>query len=146
MGLDSTLASRLVTQAPDAVIFADTDGVIRVWNAAATALFGFTAEEALGEGLDLIVPERFRDAHWTGYRRALAEGDTKYRGQALPTRSTKKDGTTIYIELSFAIVHGDDGSGAVIGALAHARDITERFLREREERRRREAAAGESTA
>jgi PAS domain S-box-containing protein len=140
MHLDPTLATRLVAQAPDAVIFADTDGVIRAWNAAATALFGFSAEEALGEGLDLIVPERFRDAHWTGYRRALADGDTKYRGQALPTRSTKQDGTTIYIELSFAIVHGD--GDAVIGALAHARDITERFLREREERRQREAAGG----
>lgn len=138
MDLDPTLAARLVAQAPDAVIFADGDGVIRLWNDAATALFGFSAEEALGERLDLIVPERFRDAHWAGYHRAMGEGDTKYRGQALPTRSTKKDGTAIYIELSFAIIHGDGDT--VIGALAHARDITERFLREREERRQREAA------
>lgn len=142
MALDPALAKLLVEQAPDAVIYADGEGKIRVWNEAATALFGFTATEAIGESLDLIVPERFRDAHWTGYERAMGAGDTKYRGQSLPTRSAKQDGTALYVELSFAIVHGEDG--AVIGALAHARDITERFLREREERRQREAAAGGS--
>ncbi|MDA0365798.1 MAG: PAS domain S-box protein [Chloroflexi bacterium] len=140
MEIDPTLAVLLVTQSPDAVIFADSDGLVRVWNDAAATLFGFTAEQALGQSLDLIVPERFRDAHWTGFRRALGDGDTKYRGQALATRAVKQDGSTIYVELSFAIVHGEDR--AVIGALAHARDITERFLREREERRQREAAAG----
>lgn len=122
------------------MIFADADGAIATWNDAATVLFGFTAEHAIGQSLDLTVPERFRDAHWTGYHRALADGDTKYRGQSLPTRSAKQDGTALYVELSFAIVHGEDGE--VMGALAHARDITERFLREREERRQREAAAG----
>lgn len=126
------LATLLHEQAPDAVIFAGTDGVIQAWNAAATRLFGFTSDEALGQSLDLIIPERFRDAHWKGFERALADGTTKYSGQALPTRSARKDGTTIYVELTFAIVK--DATGAVIGALAHARDITERFLREREQR------------
>ncbi len=129
---DVELESRLVEQAPDAVIFADRNGVIRVWNASATRVFGYSQEEALGQSLDLIVPERFREAHWTGYDKALAAGDTKYAGQALPTRSARKDGTQIYVELTFAIIQ--DASGAVIGALAHARDITERFGREREQR------------
>ena len=62
----------------------------------------------------------------------IKDGDTKYRGQSLPTRSQRKDGTAIYVELSFAIVKDD--TGTVIGALAHARDITERFAREREQR------------
>jgi PAS domain S-box-containing protein len=122
----------LVEQAPDAVIFAGLDGVIRVWNASATRVFGFEASEAIGQSLDLIVPERFREAHWAGYDRALAAGETKYAGQALPTRSARKDGTQIYVELTFAIIH--DASGEVVGALAHARDITERFGREREQR------------
>ena len=124
----------LVGQAPDALIYADRDGVIRVWNAAAERIFGFTAEAALGQNLDIIIPETLREAHWTGYDRALAAGDTKYRGQTLPTKALKADGSTIYVELSFAIVHGADD--AVVGATAQARDITERFERDRAARRR----------
>ena len=129
---DDELATLLIDQAPDAVIFAGTDGVIRRWNAAATALFGHDRAEAIGQSLDIIIPERFRESHWRGFDRALAEGSTRYTGRALPTRSARKDGTTIYVELTFAIVK--EASGAVIGALAHARDITERFLRERAQR------------
>ena len=133
--MDSNERARiLLDQSPDAVIFAGLDGVIVEWNAAAESLFGHSAAEAVGQSLDIIVPERFREAHWTGYDRALAAGDTKYRGQALPTRSVRKDGADIYVELTFAIVHSADGT--VIGALAHARDITERWAREREQRQR----------
>lgn len=124
----------LISQAPDAVIFADLEGIVREWNPAAERIFGHTAEEAVGQSLDLIIPERFREAHWTGYRRALAAGETKYSGQVLPTRSVRKDGATIYVELTFAIIHNSDGH--VIGALANARDITERWAREREQRQR----------
>ena len=129
---DEALLTMLHEQAPDPIIYAGTDGVIQAWNDAATSLFGFSCEEAMGQSLDLIIPERFRDAHWKGFDRALSDGDTKYRGQALPTRSQTRDGATIYVELTFAIIK--DASGSVIGALAHARDITERFLREREQR------------
>jgi PAS domain S-box-containing protein len=123
----------LIEQAPDAVIFADRGGIIREWNPAASRMFGYSVGEAVGESLDLIVPERFREAHWRGYDRALSEGHTKYNGQVLPTRSARKDGSTLYVELTFAIVH--DPAGVVIGVLAHARDITERWEREREQRR-----------
>lgn len=128
------LAGLLVEQAPDAVIFAGTDGVIQTWNAAAAAMFGFSEAEAIGQNLDIIVPDQFREAHWKGYDRALEAGDTKYRGQSLPTRAQKASGEAFYVELSFAIVHGRDG--AVIGALAHARDINDRFERDRASRRR----------
>ena len=129
---DGELAALVHDQAPDAVIFAGADGVIRLWNRAATTLFGHTREQAIGQNLDIIIPERFREAHWRGFARALADGATKYGGRALPTRSERRDGTTIYVELTFAVVN--DASGSVIGALAHARDITERFLRERAQR------------
>ncbi len=128
------MARLLLDQAPDAVIFAGPDGIIQEWNAAAEALFGHSASDAIGQSLDLIVPERFREAHWRGFDKALGEGDTKYRGQALPTRSMRKDGTDFYVELTFAIVHNVDGK--VIGALAHARDITERWTHDREQRQR----------
>jgi len=127
-------AERLVEQAPDAIVFADTAGTIHVWNAAAERIFGFTGREALGANLNIIIPERLREAHWRGFERALGERTTKYAGQALPTRSTRSDGTPIYVELSFSIVL--DEKGDVLGALAHARDITERFEKERLDRKR----------
>lgn len=131
---DPSLALALFEQAPDAIIFADRDGIIRAWNAAATSVFGFPPDEAIGRNLDIIVPQQFREAHWRGYGRALTEGRTKYSGKALPTRSMRRDGATIYVELTFAIIHG--AGGEVVGALAHARDISERWAREREQRRR----------
>lgn len=127
-------ARRLVDESPDAMIFADREGIIRVWNRAAERIFGFTAEAALGQTLDLIVPERFHDQHWAGYDRALAAGATKYVGQSLPTRSLRADGSQFYVELGFAILIGEDGES--LGALATARDITERFEADREMRRR----------
>jgi PAS domain S-box-containing protein len=126
------LREMLIQQAPDAVIFADLEGTIREWNSAAERVFGHSPDEAIGMSLDLIVPERFREAHWRGYERALSDGKTKYSGQALPTRSFRKDGSTIYVELTFAIIR--DPKGAVIGALAHARDISQRWAEEREQR------------
>ncbi len=135
----------LVHQAPDAMIFADLQGVIRTWNAAAERIFGHAATTAVGQSLDIIIPEQLREQHWAGYDRALADGDTKYKGQSLPTKSMKADGSQFYVELSFAIIHGSDG--AVVGALAHARDITERFERDRAMRRRlRELEASEQAA
>ena len=133
--MDKTdLTALLLQQAPDAVIFADLEGIIQEWNPSAERVFGYSREEAIGMSLDLVVPERFREAHWNGYKRALGEGKTKYSGQALPTRSFRKDGATIYVELTFAIIH--DRDAAVIGALAHARDISERWASEREQRQR----------
>lgn len=131
--MDADLAAALVEQAPDAMIFVDPQGTIQVWNEAASRIFGFAKEEALGANLDMIIPERFRDAHWRGFERALADGVTKYVGQALPTRAARADDTKIYVELSFAVVR--DGEARVLGALANARDITERFEKERSSRR-----------
>jgi PAS domain S-box-containing protein len=128
------LADRLVEQSPDAIIFADTKGIIRVWNSAAERIFGFSESDALGANLNIIIPEHLRGAHWRGFERALAERTTKYAGQALPTRSIRADGAQIYVELSFAIVL--DVEGGVLGALANARDITERFRKERVDRKR----------
>ena len=124
----------LIDQSPDAMIFADREGIVRVWNAAAERIFGFAAADAIGGDLNIIIPESLRDAHWQGFDRAIAAGDTKYRGQSLPTKAVKSDGSTIYVELSFAIIR--EAGGEVIGALANARDITERFERDRAMRRR----------
>lgn len=131
--METEHASELVEQSPDAVIFANTDGVITVWNAAAERVFGHSAEKAIGQNLDLIIPEQFRDAHWKGFDRALGDGVTKFVGQVLPTRALRADGETIYVELGFAIIKA---GGVVVGAVATARDITERFNRDRDMRRK----------
>jgi PAS domain S-box-containing protein len=123
----------LAEQAPDGMIFASTDGTITYWNAAAERIFGLPASEALGANLDIIIPEQFRDAHWKGFERALETGETKYAGQSLPTRALRAGGEEFYVELSFALVR--DGGGTILGALAHARDIDERFKRDRDMRR-----------
>lgn len=131
--LPSDLAQRLVQQAPDGIIFADPSGTIRVWNAAAERIFGFAAKDAIGANLDIIIPEDLRERHWRGFETALAKRETKNKGKALPTKATRADGERIYVELSFGVVLGADG--AAVGALAQARDITERYKRERAERR-----------
>lgn len=110
----------LLEQLPDAVVAADRDGFICAWNKAASRLFGHAANEAIGQSLDLIIPERFRDAHWKGYHAALAAGTTKYDGRVMKTRATPKSGEKLYVSMRFAIVRDEEGS--VIGAVALARE------------------------
>ena len=117
---------------PEAVIFADREGVIRYWGSGAEALFGHSAADALGNSLDLIIPERFRSAHWQAYDRAIESGQTKYAGRALTTRSMRKDGSKLFVDLSFTMVK--DAHDAVLGALATGRDCTARYLAERQQR------------
>jgi PAS domain S-box-containing protein len=124
----------IVAQVPVGIIFADPEEIIELWNAECETIFGYGTEEAIGQSLDLIIPERFREAHWKGYWRAMDAGHTRFRGQVLITRSKRKDGKTTYLELAFAIVKG--GTGQVIGALATARDVTERYTQEKALRER----------
>ena len=82
--------------------------------------------EAVGQNLDLIVPERLRRAHWDGFNKACESGVTKHSGKAITTRSMHKNGSKIYVDLSFGLVK--DRNGVVIGASAVGRDCTERQL------------------
>jgi PAS domain S-box-containing protein len=117
---------RIVEQAPDAIIFVDSGGVVRLWNCSAEVIFGYSAAEILGNSLDIIIPERLRHAHWEGFRKAMDTGQTKYAGRVLTTRSARKNGERLYVALSFSLVR--DGSGVVTGALAIGRDCTARHL------------------
>jgi PAS domain S-box-containing protein len=114
----------IVAQIPDAVIFADAGGVIRVWNGGAEAVFGFSAAEVVGGSLDIIIPERFRRAHWEAYGKAMASGHTRNGAQVRTTRAIHKDGRRLYVELSFGVVV--DQAGAVLGSVAVGRDDTVR--------------------
>jgi len=119
---DEATARAIVESIADAVIFADPQGVIRAWNPGATAVFGFSADEAIGQSLDLIIPERLRAAHWTGFDRAMASGALRLAGRATLTRGIHKTGGRLYVEMSFAVVRS--ATGALLGAVAVARDVT----------------------
>jgi PAS domain S-box-containing protein len=128
------LCRRIVEDTPDTVIFADRDGVIRFWNSAAEAMFGYRADEALGQTLDLIVPERHRDAHWEGFGRVMATGATKYGTELLKVPALRRDGSRISLEFSIALVR--DEHDRVAGAAAIIRDVTARWHEEKELRER----------
>jgi PAS domain S-box-containing protein len=117
---EGQLAEWILEQTTDALIYADREGKIVRWNNAATSLFGFTAEEALGSSLDLIIPERLRAAHWVGFDRAMASGATRLSGKPTLTRALRKDGERLYVQMTFAVVKDD--AGKVVGSVAMARE------------------------
>jgi PAS domain S-box-containing protein len=123
------LDARIVEDVADALIYSDRDGTILRWNRGSTALFGFSVDEALGQNLDLIIPEHLRPAHWKGFEAAIASGTMKLAGRPTLTRALHKSGRKLYIEMTFALVR--DSDGAVLGSVAMARDVTERVERER---------------
>lgn len=117
-----TTAARLVAETPEAIIYASRDGVIRLWNGGAETLFGFTAGEALGKSLDLIIPEKHRKAHWAGWDRVMASGETRYGTEPLNVPAARKDGTKISLEFSITILADD--AGEIEGVAAFLRDVT----------------------
>lgn len=119
-------AERLVAGMPDAIVYADAEGVIRVWNRGATRIFGFAEAEAVGHSLDIIIPENLRERHWQGYRATMHTGQSRYGdGQLLSVPAVRKDGTRVSVE--FTIVPFTDDAGHMTGIAAIMRDATARF-------------------
>jgi PAS domain S-box-containing protein len=169
---ESDLGQALIEHLADAVIFADRDGLIRVWNGGAEAVFGYSTDDAeqaigtliaplaqqpalghnqyrypadlqaipwhllkvLGRRLDVLIPERLRPAHWSAFDAAIDTGQMKHGRESMTTRSIHKDGSDLYLDLSFALVKEADGQ--IIGSVAVARDITTRSRAEKAPRRR----------
>jgi PAS domain S-box-containing protein len=130
---DSTLADAGLLRAaldslPDALILADTEGVIRLWNAAAERLFGHAREDAVGRNLNLLIPERFRPAHDAGFARAIQTGQLRTGTRVLRTRADHQDGRKLYVDFTFGLVKAPDGRVVAVQALA--RDATEAHLRQ----------------
>jgi len=113
----------------DAIIFAGRDGIIRLWNRGAELIFGYTPPEAIGQSLDLIIPERLRRAHWDAFDRSIETWQTRHTDRVLTTRSMRKDGTRLYVDLGFGLVK--DANGVPVGAFATGRDCTARYEAER---------------
>jgi len=123
------LAEWIIEQTADAVIYANRSGAIVRWNRAAATLFGYSAAEALGQNLDLIIPQHLRAAHWRGFEAAMTSGHTRLHGRATLTRAIRKTGQKLYVEMTFAMVKNHEGE--VHGSVAIARDVTARVEQEK---------------
>lgn len=120
---------QIVAAIGDAVIAADASGAITLWNPGAQRMFGHTEEEALGQSLDLITPERLRNRHWEGYHKSMATGTTKYGNDLLRVPAVHKDGRAMSIAFTVAMLFTPDHKvGAIVAVI---RDETTRFNDER---------------
>jgi len=128
------LCRQIVEHSQDAIIFADEGGVIRLWNAGAAAIFGFSETEALGQSLNFIIPENLRARHEEGYRRVMATGVTRYGRDLLAVPGLHKNGTRLSLEFTIVLVRGK--GGALLGTAAIIREVTARWQREQDLRRR----------
>jgi PAS domain S-box-containing protein len=136
---------QLVSVMGDAVVVCDTEGSITLWNPAAEYMFGFTEAEALGQSLDLIIPERLRQRHWEAYRKTMATGQTRYGHDVLRVPAVNKAGSPMSISFTVALLN--DANGKVIGIASVIRDETVKFQEERLMRKRLaelESAAGKT--
>lgn len=128
------LYQSIVENSPIAILFADREGKIRFWNHGAQTMFGYGAEEALGQSLDLIVPEKQRPRHWEGWTRVMASGVTKYGSDPLAVPALKKDGSRISIEFNIILLRAP--TGELQGAAAMIQDVTARWQQQKEMRAR----------
>ncbi|KAA0579652.1 PAS domain S-box protein [Azospirillum sp. B21] len=120
------LGLALLNSPAEAIVYSDREGLIRFWNAGAERVFGFTAEEALGQSLDIIIPERQRQRHWEGYDEVMRTGVSRYgSGDLLSVPALRKDGSRISVE--FTIVPLKDADGAMMGMASVMRDVSARF-------------------
>ncbi len=124
------LCRQIVEGSGDAILVADRRGVIRLWNDGAETVFGYSAQEALGQTLDLIVPERLRARHWEGFDRVMATGETRYGHEVLAVPAQHRNGARISVEFTVVLVR--DEAGTVAGVAAVLRDVTARWLRVKE--------------
>lgn len=125
---------QLIDLSPDAILVADREGIIRFWNGGAERIFGRSATEAVGQSLDLIIPENLRARHWEGYWRVMASGETKYTTALLSSPGIRKDGARVSLEFSMVMLRDDTGN--VAGCASIMRDVTDRWEKEKELRGR----------
>lgn len=126
--------AQLANAIGDAIVISDAAGAITFWNPAATRMFGYPENEAIGQTLDLIIPERLRGRHWDGYHKTMASGETRYGNDVLRVPAVDKAGRSLSIAFTVALLHSNDG--AVTGIVAVIRDETARFQEERTLRKR----------
>jgi PAS domain S-box-containing protein len=118
------LARAVVTESAEAIVVTDPGGTIRLWNEGAARIFGYSAADALGQNLDLIIPDKLRERHWKGYHQTMTTGVTKYGDTLLSVPASHRDGHRLSIEFSVALLR--DEAGAIVGISAIMREVSER--------------------
>lgn len=110
----------------DAVVTVDSAGVITVWSSGATDLFGWSSDEAVGQSLELIIPERLRERHTTGFTAVMATGRSRYgAADVLRVPALCRDGSTVRVAFTISVIPGPGGLPSGVQAV----------LREDDERR-----------
>ena len=142
MNIPAGLGEALLHSASDAIIATDRDGRITFWNPGAERIFGFMAAEAVGQSLDLIIPENLRARHWSGFRHTMETGMSRYGHGDLLSVPGLTNGVRISVEFTILLLR--DGTQAVTGTVAVLRDVTKRFEEVRELKRRLAGAREQS--
>ena len=124
----------LVGAIGDAVVVSDREGKVIVWNPAAERMFGFTEAEALGQSMDMIIPERLRKRHWEGFDKSMETGTTRYGHDVLRVPAVDKAGQAMSIAFTVAMLFGPDGQVSAVASVI--RDETSRFAEDRALRKR----------
>jgi len=127
--LKEWLCRTIVEESNDAVMFSDKNGIIHLWNSGAERMFGYSAQEAMGQSLDLIIPENLRQRHWDGYHRVMESGSSHYSIDLLSAPALQKGGTRISTEFSMALIK--DANGKILGVASIIRDVTARWQKEK---------------
>jgi len=113
----SRFYGQLIAKTGEGVIVSSSDGTILEWNESASRIFGWSRDQALGENIDMLIPDNQKDDHWTGYDRVLETGETKYTGgEVLAVSALKADGTRIGIDFSITPLV-EDGEVVAIAAV-----------------------------
>ncbi len=128
------LCCQLVEQAPDAILFSDREGIIRLWNRGCELVFGYSDAEAVGQSLDLIIPEKLRARHWEGYFKVMETGSSAYGTKLLTVPALHQDGRQL--SCAFSIVMLKDKNGTPTGVASIMRDVTDSWEREKALRQR----------
>jgi PAS domain S-box-containing protein len=132
--MSDLLGQALLTSSSDAIVATDREGHITFWNPGAERIFGFAANEAVGQSLDLIIPENLRARHWEGFHHVMKTGVSRYGdGDLLSVPGLTKGGRRISVEFTIAMLRDETG---VAGTVAVMRDVTKRFEELRELRRK----------
>jgi PAS domain S-box-containing protein len=119
----------LVAAMGDAVVVCDVAGRVVVWNAGAERIFGWSSAEALGQRMDMIVPERLRKRHWDGYDQSMRTGHTRYAHDVLRVPAVDKAGRAMSIAFTVFMLYGPSGEPTACGSVI--RDETDRFAQDR---------------
>jgi PAS domain S-box-containing protein len=123
---EEAIAQAALAPGPHAVISADREGVIREWNAIAESIFGYTANDAVGRTLDLVIPDEERADHWRNYRRVIASGILNYRpDHILDVEGVRRNGTRVKLDVALLAIR--DLAGHLLGVTAIMREVEQGY-------------------